>query len=206
VSFICEGIFFLSDNILFLFFYLLNIVVLFETCEVTVDEHPDISATNIRTFGVSVCSFYLLYGTFKDDPFCYLNHNVDRYEKRKISNALYCILDDILTTIKKKFSGKSSVDIIDNLNNLHLFVGGGEMLNHDIVREACALLVNTDEKTAYQFKKDYRRTNIIKLFEKLINNVTILKVISYALSDEEETGAKSKYILIKFRTSILSIF
>jgi len=108
-------------------FYLFIIVEVFTTCGVIVENDPLIATTSIGTYGVSSCYFYLLCGTFKDDPFCYLNHNVDRYENETISNALYLILDDIVTVFKKKFCD-TSIDISDNINSTYLFVVGGELL------------------------------------------------------------------------------
>jgi hypothetical protein len=64
-----------------------------------------------------------------------------------------------------------------------------------------------DEDTASKLKESFDDKNISKLFAKLINHVTIIKAISFVISDEEENKARGKYSsLIKFKSSIPNIF
>ena len=164
---------------------------MFGIANVFVDDNPRIS-----TFGVSTCYFYLMCGTFEESQFCYLNHNVDRYEKTTISKALYFILNDIVVAPEKNFYNES-VNIIDSLNDVYLFVGGGGILTQDVVREACLLLRNADERTVTKLKREFDDIKIINLFDKLFNRIIILKAISVVLSDKEESEASSKLFLNK---------
>ncbi len=59
----------------------------------------------------------------------------------------------------------------------------------------CSLLVNTVEQTVIQIKTDFDDININNLFEKLIDNVTIIKFISFMLCNKEETKVRSKHFL-----------
>lgn len=66
----------------------------------------------------------------------------------------------------------------------------------NIVRQACSLLVNTVEQTVIQIKTDFDDININNLFEKLIDNVTIIKFISFILFNKEETKVRSKHLFL----------
>jgi hypothetical protein len=90
---------------------------------------------------------------------------------------------------------------------LTVFIGGGKILEQDVVRQAYSLLINTDEATASELKESFDDKNTNNLFEKLINHVTIIKTILFVISDEEENKARGKNSsLIKFKSSILNIF
>jgi hypothetical protein len=164
---------------------------MFGIANVFVDDKPRISTRSISTFGVSTCYFYLMCGTFKESQFCYLNHNVDRYEKTTIPEALYFILNDIVVALEKQFPD-ASVNIIDSLNDVYFFVGGGAILTQDVVREAYSLLRNADERTVTELKREFDDSSINNIFDKLFNRITILKAISFVLPDEEESEARSK--------------
>jgi hypothetical protein len=71
-------------------------------------------------------------------------------------------------------------------------VGGGQIKENDIVRNSFSLLVNPDEEMINELKEYFNDENTSELYQKLINNITILKAISCKTSDRKEIKAMSK--------------
>ena len=172
------------------------ILEIYSKCDVIVEMYdPRISYSNIGTDGVSACHFYLLVGTYNNKNFCYLDHDMRHYENVSPSNFISLILDSFVTELSKDLMN-SSDDTIKSLKNLHLMVGGGQKEENDIVRNGFSLLVNPDARTATKLKSFFGNTRIKQLFEKLINNITILKAVSYKMPDRKEIKAASKHLLL----------
>ncbi|CAF3327790.1 unnamed protein product [Rotaria socialis] len=104
-----------------------------------------------------------------------------------------CYFYLMCVAVKKQFSD-TCANVMDNLNDLYFFVGGGAVLTSDIVRSACSLLLNADQQTCTVLKREFGSRSINTLFDKLFNRVTILKATSFMLSNEEESVASDMAI------------
>ncbi len=82
--------------------------------------------------------------------------------------------------------------MINNLNDIYFFVRDDTILTQDVVGEACSLLLNADEETVIELKREFNKRSINMLFGKWFNRVTILKTTSFVLSDEGESQDRSK--------------
>jgi hypothetical protein len=124
-----------------------------------------------------------------------LDHDIAHYENASPSDYIYSILDSFVSGLLMKLVDSPN-DAIGNLNNLYLMVGGGSKEENDIVRKGFSLLVNPDAKTFNKLKSFSDDTNINQLFEKLINNITILKAVRYETSNRKESKAMSKHLFL----------
>jgi hypothetical protein len=56
--------------------------------------------------------------------------------------------------------------MINNLNDIYFFVRDDTILTQDVVGEACSLLLNADEETVTELKREFNNRSINTLFDK----------------------------------------
>jgi hypothetical protein len=53
--------------------------------------------------------------------------------------------------------------MINNLNDIYFPVGEDTILTQDVVGEACSLLLNADEQTVTELKREFNNNYVMKL-------------------------------------------
>ncbi|UJR38486.1 hypothetical protein I4U23_031154 [Adineta vaga] len=159
---------------------------LLENCDVPVDDVPLLTKTNISSYGASSCKFFLLTGIYQDENFSYLDHDVSYYENDGVLNVLYSVLDFIVNKFEQDLIGSSSDKSFNDLKNIRLIIGGGEERTYDVLRHAFSLLINPDANAKNETKRFFNDSRVNILYDKLVENVIILKSVAYLMSDEDE--------------------
>jgi hypothetical protein len=94
-------------------------------------------------------------------------------------------LEKLAVYLKKDFKIHSLTSGNNSINNLKLLIVGGVIEKFKLTRQAFGLLnTNIDIHLIQQYTDD---KDAIFLFEKLQNNVVVIKPITYLDSDENET-------------------
>ena len=181
----------------FNFIFAIKFVELIQNSDVKVHMHHNrITKTNIQSCGASTCSYILLTGIYEDQSFAYLHHDPNVYEGAQALSTLDSVLESIVTKLKADLIDRSSNKTFNGLNSVHLILAGGEQKDDDILRRAFSLMANPDADAQIRAKATFPNENVKILYDKLINNVTILKAITYVMSDEEEEQASSKIFFL----------
>ena len=148
-----------------------------------------ISSTTIGTHAVGPCIFFLLDFVIDDKPHSYLNHYSFPIDESNLSieKVLIRILNIIWDSLKEKIENEiDSPEVLQktSVSNFKLIVGGGDLVEGKLIREAFNLLNNDETNAISRLCHDQ---HVLSFYQQLIKNTFILKPVTRMMNGKAET-------------------
>ncbi|CAF1405825.1 unnamed protein product [Rotaria sordida] len=153
----------------------------------------DISYTTIGSDSLGPCFFFLLDFLKNDKPCYYMYHYSFPFDESKLSakkvlvKYLNIIWDSLIESVEREVDSAKALQNT-KLSNFKLVVGGGDVTDGQLLRQAFSLL---DKDEINVISRSFNDEHVLCFYKQLIRNTIILKPVTKNMSNKREAQART---------------